>query len=678
MDHKWMNAEEAAQYLGISATNLYSMAQSSRLPAHKVGKMWRFNVEELDIWIKENKPLNDYFTSIDHNIHENALLRDPQREAYKAASAHFTAGNRRAIIQLPVGCGKSGLIAILPLGIAKGRVLVVAPNLTIKTELLKALDISNRRACFWNKCRILSRETMLTGPYLATLDSVDSNIHDCDQSHIVLTNIQQLASSADKWLPQFSDDYFDMILVDEGHHSAAPSWEKVFEKFPNAKVVNLTATPFRSDELAIGGELVYRYSFKRAMIKGYIKKMQATYVTPDEFYFTYQGDEKRHTIEEVLELKTEEWFSKGVALSSVCNKHIVDASLDKLEQLRQSGTKHQLIAVACSVDHAREIRSLYAERGYETAEIHSKMSQDKQDEVLQKLRCGRLDCIVQVWMLGEGFDHPHLSVAAIFRPFRSLAPYVQFVGRIMRVVVQNDSRHPDNYGHVVTHIGMNLDTLLADFREFDREDREFFADLIGGEEPEPPREVVEGQARQRVTPEMVVHGEVVESFYQENFIDSDDEVLLEEMKVMAESLGFDGQDILESLKTKQKKKFTTVESPEPFTIQPQRQRAEAKKRLQERVKSTANILLNRTGLSREGREISFKIFKGMGLAGSNYVSAVQLIHGEVNKKLGIEKGERDKLRTEDYKKAMDSLDDIINTLTRRIKKGESENEQEKG
>ena len=45
-------------------------------------------------------------------------------------------------------------------------------------------------------------------------------------------------------------------------------------------------------------------------------------------------------------------------------------------------------------------------------------------------------------MLGEGFDHPKLSVAAIFRPFRTLAPYIQFVGRIMRVVVQNDAMHP--------------------------------------------------------------------------------------------------------------------------------------------------------------------------------------------------------------------------------------------
>ena len=83
---------------------------------------------------------------------------------------------------------------------------------------------------------------------------------------------------------------------------------------------------------------------------------------------------------------------------------------------------------------------------------------------MRDLYSGVLDCIVQVQMLGEGFDHPKLSVAAIFRPFRSLAPYIQFVGRILRVVVQNEPTHPDNYGHIVTHVGMNLDKLLKQFR----------------------------------------------------------------------------------------------------------------------------------------------------------------------------------------------------------------------
>lgn len=668
----WLNVEETAKFLGVSTSNIYSLVQQGRLPGHRVGKMWRFNKTELDSWIRANRPITEFFMTIDASIKENFYLRDPQREGYIAVLNYFEGGGKQSIIQLPVGCGKSGLISILPFGIAQGRVLVIAPNLTIRSELEKVLNITNRRDCFWRKCKILTDGTMSAGPYIAVLDGKDANIHDCDSSHIVLTNIQQLASKADRWLPQFPDDYFDLILIDEGHHSAAPSWKKVFERFPNAKVVNLTATPFRSDNKDIEGDLIYRYSFKRAMIKGYIKKLQANYITPDEIYFTYKGDSYHHTLEEVLELKEEEWFSRGVALSPECNCHIVNASLDKLEKLRQSGTNHQIIAVAMSVNHAKAIRSLFTERGYEASEIYSQMLPDKQAEVLRKLKNGLLDCIVQVQMLGEGFDHPHLSVAAIFRPFRTLSPYVQFVGRIMRVIVQNNPRHIDNYGFVVTHIGLNLDQQLEDFRDMERDDRDFFQDLISGEEIELPTEVLEGKARMKLRPEMVVHHEIISEFLEEDFLNPDDSTILEELKAHAESLGFDGNEIIEALKRKKdKQKF--VEASEPFPILPQIKRRETRKRLNEDIKRTANLLLNRLGLNTNGREIPFKLAPGY-TTGNNFIAAIQLINLEVNKILKIKSGQRDRMRTEDYVKAQESLDNILNLLTRRLKKGVSKNE----
>lgn len=667
MKPEWISLDGAVKHLGISKSNLYSMAQTSRIPAHRVGKVWKFSIDELDSWIRINKPITEFFTSIDFKIDDNDLLRIPQREAYDACYDFFQSGGKQAIIQLPVGCGKSGLVSILPLGIAQGRVLVIAPNLTIKDELSKVLNIANKRMCFWRKCEILSPEVMQAGPYVAVLDSVDANIHDCDQSHFVVTNIQQLASSADKWLPQFSDDYFDIILVDEGHHNAAQSWKNVFDKFSKAKVISLTATPFRSDQQEVEGELIYKYPFKSAMIKGYIKKLQAIYVTPKELYFTYRGDDRHYTLEDVLELKEEEWFSRGVALSKVCNEHIVNASLDKLEVLRESGTHHQIIAVACSVDHAKDIRSLYIERGFRAAEIHSRMPPAEQEKVKQDLKSGALDCIVQVLMLGEGFDHPKLSVAAIFRPFRSLSPYVQFVGRIMRVIVQNESRHPDNSGYIVTHIGMNLDKQLDDFRQLDHEDENFFKDLIDGKELELPPEVLDGSARKRIKRHMVVHDEIVDHFLQEDFIDPDDAVLQDELKSFAESLGFDAEGVVEFLKQKKQERVKQVSASMEYPVIPQLQRQEARKRLSEFTKSSAKILLNRLDLSMDSRDIQFKLVPGQ-VTGNNFAAAVQLISHEINKLLGVGAGERGKLRVQDYKKAMDEMDDVVNTLTRRLKK----------
>jgi hypothetical protein len=120
---------------------------------------------------------------------------------------------------------------LLPLGLAKGRAIVIAPNLTIKKGLYEAMDITNRQKCFWRKAGVLSQDQMVAGPLACTLDT--GNISVATKSHIVITNVQQLSTNVDKWLTQFSDDFFDMIIIDEAHHSAAESWQKVIERFPN-------------------------------------------------------------------------------------------------------------------------------------------------------------------------------------------------------------------------------------------------------------------------------------------------------------------------------------------------------------------------------------------------------------------------------------------------------------
>ena len=665
----WMTTEETTKYLGIGKSKLYDLAKAGEIPRHKVGKTWKFYRNDLNAWVRGSRSIEDFFTTVEYAIDENIELRDPQREAHAATLEHFGSSCEAAILQLPVGCGKSGLIALLPFGLAHGRVLVISPNITIRDGLYADLNITDRRSCFWRKRSVLSPETMLAGPHVAVLDGKDANIHDCEKSHIVLTNIQQLASSADRWLPNFEDFFFDLILVDEGHHSAAKSWEKVFGRFSNAKVVNLTATPYRADDKEITGKLVYRYSFKRAMVKGYIKRLQAVYLAPSELTFTYEGDRKTHTFNEVLQLKEEEWFSRGVALAPACNEDIVTASLDRLEQLRQTGTRHQVVAVAMQIDHARAIRSLYAERGYEAETIHSKMAAEDCAEVLRKLKAGLIDVIVQVQMLGEGFDHPQLSVAAIFRPFRSLAPYLQFVGRAMRVVVQNDPRHPDNYGYIVTHAGMNLDTLLTDFREIEREDQQFLAGLIRGDEPEPPREVTEGRTQMKIRPDMVVHNEVLDSLIEEDFLDADDELVFEELRRNAEAMGLDADAVVTAAKASKRASTRTVAAPEPFQVSPQRERQEAQKRLNERIKTAARVLLNRIDLTPGGNDISRNLLTNM--SGSNFVVAIQLFNQRVNS--SVSTARRGDWSTDELKKAMDLLPEILDAEVRRLKFKQGEN-----
>ena len=666
MSDAWIGTDEAAEYLGFGKTKLYELTRGARIPAKRVGKKWVYNREELADWMRSNHPLEDFFQDTPANIETNTDLRDPQRDAYIQAAAFFQSGQKKALIQLPVGCGKTGLAAILPFGIAEGRVLIIAPNLPIKDELCRSLDITNRQKCFWRRMGVLADKDMKSGPYVCTLDS--GNLSVCEKSHIVITNIQQLGTNIDKWLTRFPDNFFDLIIVDEAHHGAAASWKRVFQKFPNAKVANLTATPFRSDRQELEGELIFRYPFKSASIKGYIKKLKASYIAPTELRFTLKGEERTYTLKEVLEMKEEEWFSRGVALSAPCNVSIVDNSLEKLEQLQQTGTKHQLIAVACSINHAQQIRSLYEERGYEAAIIHSKQNKDEQAVVMRDLYNGTLDCIVQVQMLGEGFDHSKLSVAAIFRPFRTLAPYIQFVGRILRVVVQNDPTHPDNYGHIVTHVGMNLDEQLKRFKEFENDDQKFWEEVTGGKEPDPPREVAGGQTRMKLHEDMVVHSEIVDRVFEEEFSTAEDTDIQQDLEKKLEALGLDStlaSRIVEQ-SSRQHRQPTVVPAAEPFSVIPAKQWQEAKKRLNEEAKRTATLLLNRTDLKREGVELPYKLKPEIG-AKNNFIAALQMVNQDIARKVGGER-KRTEWSTEEFAAAIKLLPDILNGLVREVKK----------
>ncbi len=448
-----------------------------------------------------------------------------------------------------------------------------------------------------------------------------------------------------------------MIMIDEGHHNVAPSWTKVFDRFPNAKVVSLTATPFRGDGSRPVGKVIYRYPFTRAMVKGYIKQIHSRNVAPSELSFTYRDDTKRHTLEEVLALREHSWFRRGVALAPECNRHIVDASIKYLQELRErSGFRHQIIAVACSVDHARQVRSLYEERGVKAHEIYGEMDRDKQDAVLADLRSGKLDCIVQVQMLGEGFDHPPLSVAAIFRPFASLSPYIQFVGRVMRVVHEAKPDHPDNNAFVVSHVGLNTDAHWDDFRELDFDDQAMVKkwleagdgniDVAGNGEP------------RRFDVGMLVDNEIIGSFINRSFLDPEDDRVLDEMLDHDIGGGLRLRDLVnkeqlrETLRRKQQEISAITSGDVP--VQPQARRVQARKRLSQRTGSVVARILKDLKLSPSGREVGKRDKTVAGR--DNRAAVTSLLNKAINEHLGIKSKGRKTPDADDNEDALAALD----------------------
>lgn len=673
----YLTVQDAATYLGVSAQTLRRWDATGKLrPVRHPVSGYRFyrRADLAPFRIEYTKAetsvvaAREFFQSTVAAIEDNSLLRDPQREAHRAVREHFATARGPAILQIPVGCGKTGIIATLPFGVAQGRVLVITPNVTIRRGVSEALDVASAK-CFLRRAQVITSFTR--GPFAAVLDGPNANVSDCIESHFVVTNIQQLSSSADRWLPQFPPNFFDMILVDEGHHNAAESWKKVFERFPEAKVVSLTATPFRGDQQPLSGEVIYRYRFTQAMLRGYIKQIHSRNVAPSEIYFTFRGDKRRHTLEEVLGLREEQWFRKGVALAPECNRHVVEASILRCKWMRErTGLKHQIIAVACSVDHARQVRSIYEECGFHAKELHSQMDPEDQDGVLADLQQGRLDCIVQVQMLGEGFDHPPLSVAAIFRPFRSLSPYIQFVGRVMRVIHENVPGHADNQAYVISHVGLNNDARWDDFKELDLEDQLAFHEWLTSEGEEASERDGTGEPR-RFDRGMLVDGEIVSHFIDATFLDPEDDRVLDQLLEKEIVPGLALRQILtrEALRAQLRERFGAQhpanEQPEAVPVTPQRRRQSSRTRLNERSKSVASRVLRELKLSPAGRDIGRADTRCRGLA--NRQALFKLMAVEVDEALGISSKQRNQPTGDELSGVFDRVDVLGDALRDRLR-----------
>jgi superfamily II DNA or RNA helicase len=136
------------------------------------------------------------------SIVENQELRKPQRDGFLAIQDYFSKADadREVGLILPVGCGKSGLIAITPFALKSKRTLVIAPGRDIADQLLKDFDPTSTQF-FYKKCSVL------TGPtYPEAAEIREANRTDLDEADVVVTNIHQLQGAENKWLSQLPSD----------------------------------------------------------------------------------------------------------------------------------------------------------------------------------------------------------------------------------------------------------------------------------------------------------------------------------------------------------------------------------------------------------------------------------------------------------------------------------------
>lgn len=557
-------------------------------------------------------------------------FRVPQREGYEAALKHFSKedADNHVLMQIPTGVGKTALMSVLPFGISKKKTLILTPNLHLSEQVEKALDITEPSSIY-EKLKILENLDELE-LYVLRLEKLASAV-DITDNQIIVSNFQQL-SDVEKWFKNRADDV-DLIIIDEAHHQKAKTYEEIIKFFPNAKVISLTATPFRSDGKELDGKNIYTYHFSDAVKNGYIRNIQTVNVTPKEVSLKFDDEEgSTYTLSDILKMKEEAWFRRGIATSQDCCDSIARKSLDMLNKLKVSfpNEDHQIIATATSIREARErVKPAFEKLGLKVGLVSS-LDSKTNDDTKKKLERGKIDVIINVNMLGEGFDHKPLGVAAIFKPFASLNPYIQFVGRAIR------TNNAVNLCYVVSHLGLNQTARFKEFRLFDADDKDFLTNKLlstknsndeSGEEGQ--KFVDDGESH----PTLVISelGKDVLEF-EEQFVNTQK---IEEAKDILEKLSPEERQIL----LEQFGASPTISSGKKNKrLKPKDRRRAAKNLLAEKEKSIATDIINKLKLRMYSRSFNPTT--------SNFVWVKSQISRDFNKLLDIKKNQRNDLEYE--------------------------------
>jgi len=307
------------------------------------------------------------------------------------------------------------------------------------------------------------------------------------------------------------------------------------------------------------------------------------------------------------------------------------------------------------------VAALYRAHGLIVEVLHSDLPDDERARIEASLRAGLSDVVVQVNILGEGYDLPTLSVAAVFRPYRSLSPYIQFIGRILRLAQPEVPFSPANQVYLVSHVGLNDERWWKDFTNFDKDDQEFFREYLEGEET--TEEEGTGGPRLSLRPFMRVLSEVVESYQKRGYLRRIDDVMISDLFETIRQKGFEPsefgltEDVMR-MRLEVAQEETQVPAYKPIA-QPQDEREALRGRLMPEARAIADTVINRLELSHRGRDL----LRYFGSGAHNSEILIRLASAEQNKAMGIDGGERAEANTEQIKQGIAASADIVEILT---------------
>jgi superfamily II DNA or RNA helicase/HKD family nuclease len=282
----------------------------------------------------------------------------------------------------------------------------------------------------------------------------------------VFASIQSLNAAG---LADLDPRHFDVVIVDEFHHAAAPSYRTLLDHIEPTELLGLTATPERSDGLPLLGWFDNRIAAELRLWDA----IDQHRLTPFVYYGIHDG----------LDLRAVPWRrGRGYDVEGLSNLYTANdvwarQVLNEVRARVDDPRRMRAFGYCVSVGHARFMARVFNEAGIAAVAVWGDSPAKERRDALASLASGRVNAVFSVDLFNEGIDVPVVDTLLLLRPTDSATLFLQQLGRGLRL------SHGKNFCTVLDFVGRHR----TEFR-FDRR----FRALLGGSRKDLEQQIERG------------------------------------------------------------------------------------------------------------------------------------------------------------------------------------------
>lgn len=249
--------------------------------------------------------------------------------------------------------------------------------------------------------------------------------HPTHMEHVFMSI--QTCNSLKLW-EQMDPAYYDMIIVDEFHHAAAPSYQKLLHTFTPKILLGLTATPERMDGKSILGFFDNHIAAEIRLPAAIERRLLCP--------FHYFG------VEDTVDLRHVNWTNGHYDVGALTNLYVMeshtaskraDAILQALDNYTADLRDVKGVGFCVSKKHAHFMAEYFTQKGIPSLALDSDSSEDERQGARQKLESGAVTFLFVVDLFNEGVDIPCINTVLFLRPTNSMTVFLQQLGRGLRL-----------------------------------------------------------------------------------------------------------------------------------------------------------------------------------------------------------------------------------------------------